>query len=60
MRYVVVITETNVDEATHPKAVRYALEAKTEADAVVQGRQRFAEQTGREPAARAIIDVQSL
>jgi hypothetical protein len=36
------------------------LEAETEADAAVKGRERFAEQTGREPAPRATIDVESL
>jgi hypothetical protein len=55
-----VITETNIDEATHPEAFRYVLEAETEADAVVKGRERFAEQTGREPASRATIGVESL
>jgi hypothetical protein len=55
-----VITETNIDEATHPEAFRYVLEAETEADAAVKGRERFAEQTGREPAARATIVVESL
>ena len=54
------ITETNIDEATHPEAFRYVLEAETEADAAVKGRERFAEQTGREPAARATIVVESL
>ena len=58
MQYRVVITETNIDEATHPEAFRYVLEA--EADAAVKGRERFAEQTGREPAPRATIDVESL
>ena len=60
MRYRVVITETNIDEATHPEAFRYVLEAETEADAGVTGRARFTEQTGREPAPRATIDVESL
>jgi hypothetical protein len=60
MTYRVVITETNIDEATHPKAFRYVLEAATEAHAVVKGRERFTEQTGREPAPRAVIDVKSL
>jgi hypothetical protein len=55
-----VITETNIDEATHPEAFRYVLEAETDADAAVKGRERFAEQTGREPAPRATIDVESL
>jgi hypothetical protein len=55
-----VITETNIDEATHPEAFRYVLEAETEADAGVTGRARFTEQTGREPAPRATIDVESL
>jgi hypothetical protein len=60
MRYRVVITETNIDEATHPEAFRYVLEAETETDAVEKGRERFTEQTGREPAPRATIDVKSL
>ena len=60
MRYRVVITETNIDEATHPEAFRYVLQAETEADAAVTGRARFSEQTGREPAPRATIDVESL
>ena len=54
------ITETNIDEATHPEAFRYVLEAQTDTEAAVKGRQRFNEQTGREPAARATIDVESL
>ena len=54
------ITETNIDEATHPEAFRYVLEAETEADAVAKGRAQFTEQNGREPASRAIIDVESL
>jgi hypothetical protein len=58
--YRVVITEMNIDETTHPEAFRYVLEAETEADAVAKGRERFTEQNGREPAARAIIDVESL
>jgi hypothetical protein len=60
MRYRVVITETNIDEQTHPAAFRYVLEAETEADAVLKGRERFTEQAGRAPAPRAIIDVESL
>jgi hypothetical protein len=60
MRYRVVITETNIDEATHPEAFRYVLEAQTDAEAAVKGRERFNEQTGREPASRATIDVESL
>jgi len=60
MRYRVVITETNIDEQTLPEVFRYVLEAETEADAVLKGRETFTEQTGREPAPRAIIDVESL
>jgi hypothetical protein len=60
MRYRVLITETNIDEEAHPKAFRYVLEAKTETDAVVKGRNRFREQHGRDVAPRAIIDVESL
>ena len=60
MRYRVVITETNIDEATHPEAFRYVLEAETEADAGVTGRARFSEQTGQEPAARATISIWAL
>jgi Xaa-Pro aminopeptidase len=50
----------NIDETAHPEAFRYVLEAETEADAVAKGRAQFTEQNGREPAARAIIDVESL
>jgi hypothetical protein len=60
MRYRVVITEVNIDEAAHPTAFRYVLEAESESDAGVKGRERFSEQLGREPAPRAIIDVQPL
>jgi hypothetical protein len=60
MRYRVVITETNIDEDSHPEVVRYAVEAGSEAEATLKGRQRFAKRTGREPAARATIDVESL
>ena len=60
MRYRVVITETNIDQATHPKAFRYVVEAQTEADAAAKGRDRFTEQTGQQPAPRATIDVESL
>ena len=60
MQYRVVITETNIDEQAHPEAFRYMLEADTEADAVLKSRERFTEQTGREPAPRAIIDVESI
>ena len=60
MDYRVVITETNIDESAHPQAFRYVLEAETEADALTKGRERFAEQNGRAPAARAIIDVEAL
>jgi hypothetical protein len=56
----VVITEMNIDETTHPKAFRYVLEAETKADAVAKARKRFSEQHGREPAPRAIIDVEPL
>jgi hypothetical protein len=58
--YRVVITETNIDETTHPTVVRYTLEADTPADAVAKGRERFSEQHGREPAPRAIIDAEPL
>jgi hypothetical protein len=58
--YRVVITETNIDETTHPRVVRYTLEADTPADAVAKGRERFSEQHGREPAPRAIIDAEPL
>jgi hypothetical protein len=60
MRYRVLITETNIDDTAHPEAFRYAIEADTEADAAVQGRERFTEQVGREPAPRAIVDVEAL
>ena len=60
MRYRVLITEINIDEASHPQAVRYVVEADNEPDAIRVGRTRFAEQSGREPAARAIIDVEAL
>jgi len=60
MAYRVVITEMNIDETTHPKAFRYVLDAESEADAVARGRARFTEQHGREPAPRALIDVESL
>ncbi|MGA2755843.1 MAG: hypothetical protein ABSF58_00645 [Solirubrobacteraceae bacterium] len=60
MPYRVVITETNIDETTHPQAFRYVVEADTEADAVAKGRARFTEQHAREPAPRAIVDVESL
>jgi hypothetical protein len=49
MRYRVVITEMNIDQQTHPEAFRYVLEAETEADAVLKGREMFAEQTGESP-----------
>jgi len=58
--YRVVVTEMNIDETTRPMAFRYVLEAETEADAVAKGRERFTEENGREPAPRAIIDVESL
>lgn len=60
MAYRVVITETNIDATTRPRVVRYVFEAESDADAVAKGRQRFTEQHGREPAPRAIIDVESL
>ena len=60
MAYRVIITETNIDETTHPEAFRYILDADTQADAVAKGRERFTEQHGREPAPRAIIDVEPL
>jgi hypothetical protein len=60
MRYRVLITETNIDDDAHPEAFRYAIEADSEDEAAVEGRDRFIEQTGREPAARALIDVESL
>ncbi len=55
-----VITEMNIDEATRPEAFRYVLEAESEPDATVKACEKFTEQTGREPAPRAIIDVQHL
>jgi hypothetical protein len=58
--YRVVITEMNIVETTRPEVFRYVLEADTEADAVAKGRERFTEQHGREPAPRAIIDVEPL
>ncbi len=54
------ITETNIDETAHPQAFRYVLEAETEAEAVIKGRERFTEQHGRAPAPRAIVDVAPL
>ena len=60
MAYRVVVTETNIDATTHPTVVRYTLEAETQADAVAKGRDRFTEQHGREPAPRAIIEVELL
>jgi hypothetical protein len=57
MRYRVVITEMNIDEATRPEVFRYVLEAETEGEAVDAARERFSRQIGREPAPRAIIDV---
>jgi hypothetical protein len=59
VQYRVVITETNINEAARPEVFRYVLEADTESDAVARARQRFSEQTGREPAPRAIVDVES-
>jgi hypothetical protein len=58
--YRVVVTEMNIDATTHPRVFRYVLEAATEADAVAKGRERFTAQNGREPAPRAIIDVEPL
>ena len=60
MAYRVVITEMNIDETTRPEVFRYVLDADTQADAVAKGRERFTEQHGREPAPRAIIDVEAL
>ena len=60
MAYRIVITEMNIEETTHPEAFRYVLEAGSEADAVARARERFTEQNGREPAPRALIDVESL
>lgn len=60
MAYRVVITEMNIDETTRPQAFRYVLEAESEADAATQGRERFTQEHGREPAPRALIDVESL
>jgi hypothetical protein len=60
MRYRVLITETNIDDGSHPEAFRYTIEADSDTDAAVQGRKRFTEQAGREPAPRAIVDVESL
>jgi hypothetical protein len=58
--YRVVITETNIDATTHPTVVRYTLEPDTPADAITKRRERFTEHHGREPAPRAIIDVEPL
>jgi hypothetical protein len=60
MRYRIVITETNIDESAHPEAFRYLVDAEAEADAVAAGRARFTEQTRREPAPRATIDIELL
>ena len=60
MRYRVVITETNIDAGARPQAFRYVVEAETEADAAAQGRERFTELAGRQPAPRAMLDVESL
>ena len=59
MRYRVLITEINIDGTSHPQAFRYVVEAQSEAGAIAGGRVRFAEQTGREPAPRALIDVEA-
>ena len=58
MAYRVIVTEMNIDETTRPQAFRYVLEAETEADALAKGRERFTQENGREPAPRAIIDVE--
>jgi hypothetical protein len=58
--YRVVITEINIDESSHPEVFRYVIEARTQAEAVDIGRARFKEQHGREPAPRALIDVEEL
>lgn len=60
MRYRVLITEMNIDEATHPEVFRYIVDAGSDPDAEDKGLHLFSEQTGREPAPRAIIDVQPL
>ena len=60
MRYRVLITETNIHEETHPEAVRFEVEAETEAEATAKGRERFTELTGSEPAPRAMFDVEAL
>lgn len=60
MRYRIVITETNIDESAHPEAFRYVVDAAAEAEALTAGRARFTEQTGRDPAPRATIDIELL
>jgi hypothetical protein len=60
MRYRIVITETNIDESAHPEAFRFVVDAAAEADAVAAGRAKFTQQTGREPAPRATIDIESI
>ena len=58
MRYRVLVTEMNIDEEAHPKAVRYMVEADSHDDASAKARAHFIELTGREPAARALIDLE--
>jgi hypothetical protein len=58
--YRVLITELGIDETSRSVAFRYVLEAESDADALAKGRERFTERHGREPAPRAIIDVQPL
>jgi hypothetical protein len=58
--YRVVITEMNIDETSRPEAFRYVVDGNTQVDAASKGRERFLEQHGREPAPRAIIDVEPL
>ena len=52
------VTEMNIDEEAHPKAVRYMVEADSHDDASAKARAHFIELTGREPAARALIDLE--
>jgi hypothetical protein len=58
--YRVVITEMNIDETSRPEVFRYVVQADSDADAATRGRERFTEQHGREPAPRALVDVESL
>jgi hypothetical protein len=60
MRFRVVITETNIDEGSHPQVDRFVLDAATETDAAAKARERFTAQTGREPAPRATVTVDLL